>query len=258
MRILLDGRQLPVSVQINRDLLLTLKALALTQNWRIHYNAAAGIVYLNTTEHQTAARDRQALTDAELESIRLLGKVICLDPGHGGKDPGAIGPTGTCEKDNTLAIALLLREKLERNGAKVIMTREDDRSIAHDSATVQAEAEARLTAIKQTKADLAISIHNDSFIRPTVGGATTYHHGGAEAVKLAASVQKRLTETLGVNDRGARFASLFLLRYAPMPAIIVETAFISNPDEELLLAGEDGRSRAANGIFEGIAGYYRL
>lgn len=258
MRILLDGRQLPITVQINKDLLLTLKTIALTQNWRIHYNAAAGIIYLNTDSHQALVHDRQTLSAAEMDSIRLLGKAICIDPGHGGKDPGTIGPSGTYEKDHTLAIALLLREKLERNGAKVSLTRETDCAVAHDSATAQEELEARLAAVKQSKADLCVSIHNDSFIRSAASGVTTYHHGGAEAARLAGCVQKRLAECLGIPDRGARFASFFILRYAPMPSILVETAFISNPDEELLLASDDGRSRAANGIFEGIAAYYRV
>ncbi|MDF2502293.1 MAG: cell wall hydrolase/autolysin [Anaerosporomusa subterranea] len=259
MRILLDGQQLPIKIPVSKDLLLTLKTIALAQNWRIHYNAANSVIYLNTDSHQPIAYpDRQILPNVEMDSTRLLGKSICIDPGHGGRDPGAIGPAGTYEKDNTLAIALLLRERLERNGAKVYMTRETDQSVAHDSATAQEELEARMSAAKQTKADLLISIHNDGFISSTANGATTYHHGNADASRLATIVQKRLIESLGVNDRGARFASFFVIRYAPMPSILVEVAFISNPDEELLLASEDGRSRAANGIFEGIVGYYRV
>lgn len=259
MRILLNGQQLPIKIRVSKDLLLTLKTIALAQNWRIHYNAATSVIYLNTDSHRPIAyADRQIIQDVEMDSTRLLGKLICIDPGHGGRDPGAIGPAGTYEKDNTLAIALLLRERLERNGAKVYMTRETDQSVAHDSATAQEELEARMSFAKQTKAGLLISIHNDGFISSTANGATTYHHGNADASRLATIVQKRLIDSLAVNDRGARFASFFMIRYAPMPSILVEVAFISNPDEELLLASEDGRSRAADGIFEGIVGYYRV
>lgn len=257
MRIILNGQQLPLKVRVSKDLLLTLKAIALTQNWRVHYNAANGVIYLNTDFHPTIY-DRQNLSDVEMDSARLMGKVICIDPGHGGNDPGAIGPTGTYEKDNTLAISLLLRERLERNGAKVYMTREIDQSVTHESATQEEELEARVAIAKQAKADLFISIHNDGFISPTASGATTYHYGSSEAVRLAEMVQDQLIESLGVRDRGTRFASFFVIRYASMPAILVEVAFISNPDEELLLASEDGRNRAAYGIFEGIVRYYRV
>lgn len=259
MRIILDGQQLPLTVRVSKDLLLTLKTIARTQNWRIHYNAADGVIHLSTASHPPVTdTHRQSLSAVEMDSTRLVGKVICIDPGHGGKDPGATGPAGTYEKDNTLAISLLLRERLERNGAKVYMTRETDQSVAHDSASQEAELEARIAIAKQAKADLFISIHNDGFISPTANGATTYHYGNPDSMRLAEIVQKQLIESLGVHDRGTRFASFFVIRYAPMPAILVEVAFISNPDEELLLASEDGRSRAAGGIFEGIVGYYRV
>lgn len=258
MRIVLDGQQLPINIRVSRDLLQALRSIALAQKWRIHYDATNGIAYLNTDSHSVIKPERKTEKTVEMDSPRLLGKVICLDPGHGGIDPGAIGPAGTCERDNTLAIALLLREKLERNGARVCMTRDSDRQIAHESATVQEELEARISYGKQEKADIFISIHNDGFISQTAGGTTTYHHGSPDSSRLAAAIQQKLVENLGIKDRGSRFASFYVIRQATMPSILVEVAFISNPEEEMLLASDDGRLRAANGLFEGIVSYFRV
>ena len=259
MRILLDGQQLPLNIRVSKELLQVLRSIALAKNWRIHYDAAHSVIYLNTDLHAPIdLPERQSMATIEMDSPRLLGKVICLDPGHGGKDPGAIGPAGTYEKDNTLGIALLLREKLERNGAKVCMTRDSDRRVSHDSATAQDELEARVAFSKQEKADLFISIHNDGFINQTACGATTYHHGSPDSSRLAGLVQQKLVESLGIKDRGARFASFYVIRQSQIPSVLAEVGFISNPDEEILLASEDGRARAANGIFEGIVSYFRV
>jgi N-acetylmuramoyl-L-alanine amidase len=169
-----------------------------------------------------------------------------------------MGPCGTYEKDNNLAIALLLCDKLERNGAKVCMTRDTDKNVTHDVATAEQELEARISIAKQAKADLFVSIHNDGFISPTANGATTYHHGSPEATRLASIVQQKLVDALGIQDRGTRFASFYVIRRALMPAVLVEVAFISNPDEEMLLASDDGRSKAASGLFEAITSYYKV
>lgn len=259
MRILLDGQRLPVDVKLSKDLLLTLRTIAQAQNWRIHYDAPKGIVYLNTDSRSPIIdAERKNITSADMESTRLIGKTICIDPGHGGKDPGAIGPTGTYEKDHTLAISLLLRDKLERNGSKVIMTREIDQSVALESASAENELAARVSVATQAKADLFISIHNDGFISPTTNGVSTYHHGNPESSRLAAAIQQCLVESLEVRDRGSQFASFYVIRHTPMPSVLAEIAFISNPDEEMMLASEDGRKKAATGLFEGIVSYYKL
>ena len=255
----MDGQRLPLNVKLSKDLLQTLKTIALVQKWRIHYDPANGVISLNTASHiSIIEQERHTVADCEMDSTRLLGKVICIDPGHGGKDPGAIGPTGTYEKENTLAIGLLLCEKLERNGAKVYMTRDTDKNVAHDVATAEQELEARIAIAKQAKADLFVSIHNDGFISPTANGATTYHNGSPESTHFASFVQQKLVDSLSIQDRGSRFASFYVIRRALMPAVLVEVAFISNPDEEMLLASDDGRSKAASGLFEGIVSYYKV
>jgi hypothetical protein len=107
-------------------------------------------------------------------------------------------------------------------------------------------------------ADIFVSIHNDSFTSPTAAGTTTFHYGDAESIKLATFVQKSLVDGLGTKDRGARYASFYVIRYTDMPAILVEVAFISNPEEEMLLASVDGRYKAADSIFRGIVKYFKV
>ncbi|SDF37279.1 N-acetylmuramoyl-L-alanine amidase family protein [Sporolituus thermophilus] len=260
MQIIIDGHKVPVNPRVSKDLLITLKSIARSLHWGILYDTNREIVYINTKSTSVPAppHERPAPSPAETESNRLAGKTICIDPGHGGSDPGAIGPTGTMEKDNTLAIALLLCDKLEKNGATVIMTRETDRDVSTPDASVEVELGARVDIANGADADIFISIHNDSFTNPTAAGTTTFHYGHPESIRLANCIQKSLVEGLGTRDRGVRFASFFVIRYTKMPAVLVEVAFITNPEEEVVLASIDGRCKAAESIFQGIVKYFKV
>ncbi|MEG6585551.1 N-acetylmuramoyl-L-alanine amidase family protein [Dendrosporobacter sp. 1207_IL3150] len=262
MRIIIDGQRIPINVRVTNDLILTLKTIAKTLRWKIWYDAGKEVIYISSTSASTPTPtepvDFSLQTIEEIESSRLQGKIICLDPGHGGSDPGAIGPSGTMEKDNTLAVSLLLKEKLEANGATVIMTRETDQDVAYPNASSSDELGARVNTANDANADIFLSIHNDSFTSITAAGTTTFHYGDDESIQLAAQVQKCLVEELGTKDRGSRFASFYAIRYTNMPAVLIETAFISNPEEELLLASTDGRSKAAESIFNGIVKYFKV
>lgn len=260
MRIVIDGQKVPANVRATKDLLLTLKTMAKTLGWKLWYDPGNEVVYISSSSAaQSSYTDDLSLqiTD-EVESNRLQGKIICLDPGHGGSDYGSTGPNGTAEKDNTLAIAVLLRELLESNGATVIMTRDADHNVAYPNSGPDDELIARVSTANEAAADIFISIHNDDFTSSTAAGTTTFHYGDEESSALSGYVQKCLVEELGTKDRGSRFASFYVIRYAKMPAILVEVAFISNPEEELLLASTDGRSKAAKSIFNGIVRYFKV
>jgi N-acetylmuramoyl-L-alanine amidase len=258
MRIVIDGQKVPVNVRVSRDLLMTLKAMSQTLHWRITYDTANELVYIYSKNYVIpTSLDRPTPMIDEPESNRLLGKIICLDAGHGGNDPGAIGPSGTLEKDNTLAISLLLRDILESNGATVVLTRDTDRSVAAPDSSASEELKARVEIATDANADIFISIHNDSFTSNTSMGTTTFHYGDANSIKLAAAVQKNLVAELGTKDRTSRFASFYVIRYTKMTAILVEVAFISNPEEEVLLSSTDGRTKIAESIFQGITNYFK-
>lgn len=260
MRIMIDGRYLPGNARVNRDLLITLRNMAQMFKWGIRYDAQRELVLINSKDSTMPPLPVDNHTDERIEdeNARLAGKVICLDPGHGGSDPGALGPTGTMEKDNTLAISLLLKEKLEKNGATIVMTRDTDADVAYTNATPNEELGARVDAANQAEANLFVSIHNDAFTSNTAAGTTTYHYGDKDSIKLAGLVQCSLAAKLGTKNRGARFASFYVLRYTKMPSILVEVAFISNPVEEMLLSSVDGRDNAAESICEGILKYFKV
>ncbi len=259
MRIIIDGQRIAADTRASKDILVTLKSMAKMLGWGIFYDAAKEVVYINSKSSSppVPAPDRQTAAES-IESTRLLGKSICLDPGHGGSDSGAVGPTGTKEKDNTLAIGLLLRDRLERNGATVVMTRETDKDAAYADATADEELGARVDIANEAGTDIFISIHNDAFTNQTAAGTTTYHYGDNESARLAGAVQKCLVDEFGTRDRGSRFASFYVIRYTDMPAILVEVAFISNQEEEVLLASVDGRYKAADSIFRGIVKYFKV
>ena len=258
MRIVIDGQKVPVNVRVSRDLLMTLKAMSQTLHWRITYDTANEIVYIYSQDYVASTPlDRPTPKIDEPESNRLLGKIICLDAGHGGNDTGAIGPSGTMEKDNTLQITLLLRDMLESNGASVLLTRDPDRNVSTSDSSMSEELGARVAIAKDGNADIFISIHNDSFTSNTAMGTTTFHYGDIDSIKLATCIQKNVVSELGTKDRAIHFASFYVIRYTKMTAILLEVAFISNPEEEVLLSSTDGRVKIAESIFQGITNFFK-
>jgi N-acetylmuramoyl-L-alanine amidase len=190
----------------------------------------------------------------------LSGKTIMLDPGHGGPDTGAVGPNHTYEKTNTLAIALDLKATLEQAGATVLMTREDDSSPATTYTEID-DLQARVNEASKSNPDLFISIHNDSFDNPNVQGTTTYYSEKnpqqQKSQQLASSIQSAVIDALKTNDRGVKDANFYVIRYTTMPAILLETAFISSPYEEARLQNETFRKNVAAAVFRGIYNYYK-
>lgn len=257
MRIIVDGQKLPVNPRASKDLLIMIKGFARALHWRTLYDPEKELVYISTISSQTPLSELalEAPMIGELESVRLQGKVVCIDAGHGGSDAGAAGPSGTLEKDNTRAIALLLKEKLENNGASVVMTHspENERTMNEDVAGLKA----RVALINDSDADLFVSIHNDAFASGDVSGSTTFHYGNEQSVSLANRIQTAMVGALGTKNRGARFASFYLLRYAQIPGVMVEPGFITNPEEEVLLASAAGREQIASAIYDGIVRYYK-
>lgn len=190
----------------------------------------------------------------------LSGKTIMLDPGHGGPDVGAVGPTHTYEKNNTLAIALELSDILKKAGAKVLFTRNNDSSPAANYSEIE-DLKARVELANKSKADLFISIHNDSFTNPEAQGTSVYYSETnpkqLEAAHLASNIRTAVIDTIQTKDRGLKEAGFYVLRYTDMPAILLETAFISNPYEEARLQNSTFQKNVAGAIFHGIYNYYK-
>lgn len=176
---------------------------------------------------------------------------ICIDPGHGQHDPGAVGPGGTKEKDVTLSVALKLGEKLKYNGFDIVYTRTNDNP-GFPKEQRQNLAQ-RVSIANTSRADCFISIHCNSATSRTAHGTETYCvQLGYGAEKLARVIQKEIITATGLADRGVKTANFYVLKYTQMPATLIETAFISNPNEERLLKDPEFQNKVATAIAKGV------
>ncbi|MGV8981338.1 N-acetylmuramoyl-L-alanine amidase [Clostridium sp.] len=175
---------------------------------------------------------------------------VVLDAGHGGYDSGAIGPTGLKEKDVTLAITLKVGKILTKNGVETIYTRTTDK-ITWSTNEAQ-NLQDRCDISNKAKPNYFVSIHANSAIE-AASGIETYSYGGdVAAAKLAQTVQTELIKATGRKDRGIRTANFYVLKNMNATAILVETSFISNTEEEKLLASDEYQTKLANAISTGI------
>jgi len=230
------------------------------------------------------------------QADRLI--IVALDPGHGGEDPGAIGPTGLREKDVVLALALMLRERLNGvPGLRVMMTRDADFFVP------LAE---RVRKARRVQADLFVSIHADAFVRPQARGGSVFalstrgasssaarwmaerenaadrvgglNVQGLKAVgdrqllatmadmsttaqintslKIGAEVLQRMGRVGRLHKRQVEQAGFAVLKAPDMPSILVETAFISNPDEERRLRDSAFRTQLVDALALGIRRHF--
>lgn len=174
------------------------------------------------------------------------GKLIVIDPGHGGSDPGTVAGMAY-EKDFNLDIAIRLKKLLEDKNINVLMTREDD---------VYVGTYARPIMANEAGADLFISIHNNSCGNPSVSGTETLCYPDPKKRAFALEIQKAVVKELGLPDRGlVEKPGYIVTREAKMPAALVEVAFMSNSNDLSLLKTEEFRQKAAQGIFNGIMNY---
>ena len=249
--------------------------------------ATAGTGAPGQLEGGTAGGPAGAVRTPERPTPRRGLHTVVIDPGHGGEESGAVGPSGLLEKDLTLEIARTLRDRLrQRLPVKVVLTRDDDSQLPLDT---------RSAIANQNKADLFISIHLNSYLGAEARGAETYFlsteasdsraaataelenavgNGGddealydlqlilwdlAQSYHLAASqrvanlIQEELNGALGLRDRGVKQAPFRVLMGAAMPAVLVELGFLSNPDEETKLKDPKYRAELVDALVRAIA-----
>lgn len=187
----------------------------------------------------------------------LRGKVIALDPGHGGSDPGAHGIAGIQEKNVTLAVAKKVEALLEQEGAVVCMTRQTDVDVYGPNASGAQELGARTDYAAFNQADLFVSIHANWFGNPAVGGSGSYYYRKSYYSKmLAKHLQRGLASSDGLQDRGIYSANFYVLKHTDMPACLLELAFLSNPQEEKLLNMSAFQDKLALGIVNGLKTFF--
>ncbi len=185
-------------------------------------------------------------------------KSICIDPGHGGKDPGAPGPDGLKEADVTLAVGLLVAAYLDATGINAVLTRKTA-AVPWSQATEGDDLQARCDIANRAKTDMFLSIHCNSLDDPSAHGSESYCYAfGGKGQSLAGFVLVPVAAALSITNRGVKAANFEVLRNTDMPAALIEMAFISNPAEEKLLGDPAVQSKLAVAITEGICSYFNV
>ncbi|MCE4956203.1 N-acetylmuramoyl-L-alanine amidase [Macrococcoides caseolyticum] len=169
------------------------------------------------------------------------GKVVIIDPGHGGNDQGASSPKGTIEKDITLKTSIMLKQKLENAGATVVMTRTTDEYIELKD--------------RKGKADAFISIHADALDSNRPHGLTVYYFHESQKI-LADTLHMAIKHKALLSDRGVRQENFQVIRQTKRPAVLLELGYISNPTDEKLMNDKIYRQIVTTSIVDGLHNYF--
>ncbi|WP_298911803.1 N-acetylmuramoyl-L-alanine amidase [uncultured Nostoc sp.] len=175
--------------------------------------------------------------------------VVIIDPGHGGKDSGALGIGGAREKDVILPIGRRLAEILQQNGVQVIMTRDSDYFVTLPGRVLLAE---------RANADVFVSIHANSAgaSRPDVNGLEVYYYDSG--LGLARIVRSSILQSIGtIKDRGVRRARFYVLRKSSMPSILVETGYMTGREDMARLRTSAYQNKMAEAIARGVLQYLK-
>lgn len=211
--------------------------------------------------------DRTASVIKEQDAQRT----VILDAGHGGEDPGAVSDySGLKEKDINLKIVFKVKELLEQENYKVILTREEDK-LDYPPETKGIFYKRKNDLLKRKKimdeagGDIVVSIHLNKFEQTQYFGAQTFFpHNSPESTKLAVSIQKALKEIADPNNTREALVRgkpnelpIVILRDLKTPTAIVECGFLSNPEEDKKLGSEEYQNKLALAIKEGIVAYFK-
>lgn len=204
------------------------------------------------------------LVSAVLADFIGVERKICVvvDAGHGLPDGGALGVNGSIEADLNLDIAKKLCEVLNAKGIKTVMTRSSQYGIKETEGedwSKLRDMKLRLKILREADADLFLSIHMNHFSSPSVSGLRLFYaENHAEIKPLAEDIQNKMSELTGAKITSVRAADkgLFLMKSPPVPAILIECGFLSNPEEERKLSEEEYRAKIAWAISESVESYF--
>lgn len=215
--------------------------------------------------YETSASDNRFFLPEPLGGVRIV-----IDAGHGGIDGGA-SAENVIEKDVTLAIAKKVERKLKRLGAEVVMTRTTDGDVLSEHAPSEEFATLRERKkqdiflreqiVKENDPDIFITIHANAIPEEKWRGAQVFYHkeGHPNSELLAKAIQSSIKEKLQNTDREAlAIKQIYLLKKAEVPAVLVETGFLSNPEERALLSDGKYQEKMADAIVDGIENYVNL
>lgn len=208
---------------------------------------AIGIIYTSSYAQVRAT---------EAFSWALGGQIIVIDPGHGGVDPGAVGPRGTLEKDITLAVSKRLGRILAQAGAQVHLTRETDTDLSGVGSGSEKlrDLDNRVAVARKYGARVYISIQANSFGTKWTGAQTFYNSKSPASITLARHIQDQLRR-LTPTERLALPIDVYVLNQLPSACVgaLVEVGFLSNPEEEKMLNDPLYQEKLAWAIYQGLA-----
>ncbi len=193
------------------------------------------------------ARPAERPTDPATRPTPNQRVVVVIDPGHGGRDPGAVGINGLQEKQVIFPISQRVAQILESQGVTAMLTRRDDSTL---------DLQARVDVANQARANLFVSIHANaiSLSRPDVNGVETYYASDSGR-RLAETIQASMLAATGMNSRGVKQSRFYVLRRTTMPAALVEVGFVTGAQDAPRLADPAWRETAAQAIARGILQY---
>jgi N-acetylmuramoyl-L-alanine amidase len=194
-------------------------------------------------------------TSQKLAQGSTGGRTICLDAGHGGSDPGALNrAVGVNEKTVTLDITMRLAKYLKAQGWNVILTRSSDRDVSWAGSSAKQELGARARMANNYGADLFVSVHANASVKPSIQGSSIHWYKSAD-YRLAQLIETGVMGGTGRKNRGLIKNRFYVLAHTTMPAVLIETAFLTNSTEGRLLADPNYRDRIARGIASGLQVY---
>lgn len=196
--------------------------------------------------------------------LPVTDKVIAIDAGHGGVDPGAVGKQGGREDEINLKIALKLRSLIEENGGIAILTRNDGEGLYTEGSKTLREKKNedlrnRGIEVNDNMPDVLLSIHLNSFPESKYYGAQAFYKKGCEESKrLAFIIQEDLRNILDKDNKRVPQSrdNIYLIREAEAPAVLIECGFLSNPMEERLLMDSKYQEKIAWAIYIGVIRYF--
>ncbi len=204
-------------------------------------------------ETRNVKKKGQPLKPVKLEPVvsekplSLRGKTVILDPGHGGDDPGAACDGGAPEKVLTLKTAQAAAQLLREAGAKVYLTRNEDR---------RSNLKDVMEFANKTGADIFISIHYNSIDNSKVSGSETYYYNPVSR-KFAETMHEAVVRGAGQRDRGLQRVKFYTVNHARMPSVLLEPVYLSNPEERELANSGSFRGKLSEAIVKGVKNYFR-
>lgn len=187
-------------------------------------------------------------------------RIVVIDAGHGGVDPGAVSKTKVLEKDITLAVSKILKNYVQQGGGKAIMVREDDRDLGTSEGLLKRKREdlaQRLQLALDSQADLYLSIHVNSYPNEKLTGPQVFYYSDSPESKiLAQSIQKSLNEIVNGKRVAKGNKELFILKKARQASVTIELGFLSNQVEEELLQDSQYQQKMAWAIYRGLCEYF--